>query len=92
MRVSWSRDAVRDLQAIYDYLEQHDPRAAVRALQAIREKALLLLEFPNLGPPLDGGVRRLSVTGTSHVIVYETQPDRLSVLRIFDTRQDWLKQ
>jgi plasmid stabilization system protein ParE len=92
MRISWSLDAVRDLQAIYDYLDQHDPRTAVRALQAIREKALLLQEFPNLGPPLDGGTRRLSVTGGAYVIVYETQPDRLSVLRVFDARQDWLKQ
>ena len=92
MRISWSRDAARDLQAIYDYLDRHDPHAAARALRAIRNKAALLQQFPNLGPPLDGAERRLSVTGTPYVLVYQTQPDRLFVIRVFDARQDWLGQ
>ena len=88
MPISWSRDAFDDLEAIYVYLKQYDPRAAVRMLNAIRSKALLLEQFPELGP-LDSGTRRLNVASTPYIIVYELKIGGISVLRVFDTRQDW---
>jgi plasmid stabilization system protein ParE len=89
MPVTWSQSAFNDLEAIYDYLKQHDPNAVARSERAIRSKAVLLSQFPELGSQLDDRARRLSVPNTPYVIVYELQARSVSVLRVFDTPQDW---
>jgi plasmid stabilization system protein ParE len=92
MRVVWSQSAINDLKAIFNYLNEDDPHAAAAAFRAIRAKADLLRQFPALGPTFDGAVRQLSVSRTPYVIIYKLQPDRVHLLRLFDSRQDWQNQ
>ena len=90
MRLIWSEPALADLRGINDYLRQHDPRAAIAALQAINNKAKLLLQFPRLGPALDEGQRYASVSSTAYVLVYAIKRDHVEIHRLYDSRQDWL--
>lgn len=47
--VVWTERASAWLRDIYDYIAQDNPAAAMRMVEAIREKAMLLAKFPELG-------------------------------------------
>ena len=47
--VAWTEKATAWLQDIYDYIAQDNPAAAIRTVEAIYNKAMLLSEFPELG-------------------------------------------
>jgi toxin ParE1/3/4 len=56
MRVRYTRQALRDLLAIADYIQERNPAAAVEVETAIRTGIDLLADFPGLGrdrPELD---------------------------------------
>jgi toxin ParE1/3/4 len=91
-RVIWSDRSRSDLAAIGDYIADHDPAAALRTLHAIRAKAVLLAQFPNIGPPLDGERRYLRIPPTPYLIVYRIGPGRVEVLGIRHAREDWWPQ
>ena len=47
--VVWTDRASAWLQDIHDYIAQDRPAAAMHVVEAIRNKAMLLEEFPELG-------------------------------------------
>ncbi len=47
--VVWTERASAWLRDIYDYIAQDNPAAAMRMVEAIREKAMSLSMFPELG-------------------------------------------
>ena len=88
-RLSYAEPALGDLQAILDYIHEHDPRAAQRVLGAIRRVADLLPANPKLGKPgRYRGTRELHVAGLPYVIVYRLEPEAVSVVAILHTARD----
>ncbi|WP_235525157.1 MULTISPECIES: type II toxin-antitoxin system RelE/ParE family toxin [unclassified Sphingomonas] len=51
MRVRWTAQAEADRLAIWDYLAERNPRAAIRIDEAIAATVSRLHEFPHLGHP-----------------------------------------
>ncbi len=49
VRISWSPEALRDLDEIYAYLRQANPVAGRQVLRGIKERLSLLKNFPQSG-------------------------------------------
>ncbi|GHS99455.1 hypothetical protein FACS1894108_09460 [Planctomycetales bacterium] len=88
--------AVRDLRKIKNYLDEQSQNPAVsrRVLRQIVKSYRRLEIFPNLGESLTSKIGaptacRFLVSG-KYVIIYETVDDCVIVLRVFDSRRDYL--
>jgi plasmid stabilization system protein ParE len=53
MRLVWLPEAQADIQRLYSFLRERDPRAAERAIRAMQLGAQRLLEFPHMGRRMD---------------------------------------
>ena len=62
MRLVWLPEAQADIQRLYNFLCERDPRAAERAIRAIQLGAQRLLEFPRLGRRMDDETERREVS------------------------------
>ena len=89
MQVRWSREALHDRTAIWDYLEAKDPQAAARMDRRFAEAALQLVDFPFIG---HAGV----VTGTreltphrSYRLIYEIIDDHVWILALIHHARQW---
>lgn len=90
MTLRWTSEAVEDLSRLHDFIATHDPRAAVRAVTAMRNAVRQLLAHPRIGPALAGfenrEVRRLVVG--DYEMRYEIAEEAIHILRFFHTRED----
>lgn len=88
--VDWTRAAHRDLGEIQAYLEPRSQKAWRALLSSLFQSIDRLIEFPRLGPAAEiegpGEIRKLVVEHC--VVVYDVEPNRIVVLRIWDSRQD----
>lgn len=84
--------AARDLEGIVDYIALDNPVAAERVYWGIVSAAEKLPEFPALGRPgRHPETRELSVADLPYLIVYEVDPDAVTILAIFHTSRDIAK-
>jgi toxin ParE1/3/4 len=91
VRIRYSLEARRDLENIYDYIAQRNPRAASRIVERIRAAISLLSEFPQIGHAGRApDTREWVVKGLPYVIVHELRPveDEMVILGIFHGAQD----
>jgi toxin ParE1/3/4 len=88
MIVFWHRQALRDLEAIEDYISQDDPVAAARVVSRIRASVDRLSVLPLSGRPGPGGIRLLSVAGLPYVVVHRVQSDHVRVLAVVHTSRN----
>ena len=90
MRLTWSALAIADRLAIFDFIEQENPAAAVRIDTKIDLGIRQLLQFPESGRiGRVTGTRELVITGTPYIAAYAVLPDRIRVLRILHEPQVW---
>lgn len=91
MNVSFTREAEADLDAIYDYIGQHDEQAASRVVARILQAIAYLEPFPMLGRPgRIAGTRELSIVGLAYVAVYRlVDATQLDVIAVIHTRQQF---
>lgn len=91
MHVRFSRTAEADLDAIHDYIAEHNQGAARRIVDALILAADQLGSFPFLGRPgrVDG-TRELTVPRTPYIMIY-TLPDayHVDIETIIHTRRQW---
>lgn len=52
-RLKWSRNAIRDMARLHDFLFSKSPEAARRAIKAIRQGVKILGTNPHAGRPID---------------------------------------
>jgi len=86
MRLRWAGEARSHIKAIYDYVSERNPAAALELASRIRAAAELLKDFPRIGRGgTDPGTAEWVVTGSPYIIVYEIDMDRdeLVVLAVF---------
>lgn len=86
---SLADEAVRDLNELCDYIAQHEPQAAHRIFDRIRQRCKLLAQFPNMGksfnrlaPNLRGSVVE------DRIIFYYPRQDGIDVVRIISGYRD----
>jgi len=90
MTIVWTSRAVGDLIAIADYINQHNPAAALMIRDKIQSATSRLAAFPLSGHP--GRVaetRELVVPGTHYIVPYRVKEGRVEILAIFHTARDW---
>ena len=89
--VIWSEKSLRDLRRIDHWLTENAGRdVAIRALAAIRNRVVCLTEFPRIGRPVpENRTRALRATGTPYLVLYQSNNDRIDILRIRHEREDW---
>ena len=89
-RIYRTREAVADLDAIWDYIARDNLTAADRMLDALNERFLLLAKNPEIGElqPLlaDGQYRRF--TYRSYVIYYRPVDDGIVLVRVLHGARD----
>jgi len=85
--VVWTENASQGLERAYLFLAEKSAEAAVAAIKAIREKALLLEQFPNAGRPAEDfepEYRELLIPfgGAGYALVYEVIGNTVYVLAL----------
>ncbi len=88
MRLRYTRRARRHLEAIAEYIAEHNPTAARRVGERIREVASLVGKFPQIGHSgVLLGTREMSVPGLPYIIVYRIDDDVISILGVYHGAQ-----
>ena len=96
MILRYTPQAILDLQEIDDYIsyELQNPDAAQRIIASIARDAARLKENPHLGFDLSGkigrDIRGRGLVSGQYLLIYDVD-DCISVLRVLDTRVDYLR-
>ena len=90
MRVRYRRRAQLDIEGIHEYIEKHNPRAAVEVVTRIRDAADRLGLWPYLGHAgRSRGTLEWVVVGLPYIIVYEVNDgaDEVAIIGVFHGAQ-----
>jgi plasmid stabilization system protein ParE len=91
-RITWSREALRDLSRFHDFLLEKNPRAAADAVAAIRESVGMLEKFPAAGRMTatgDPSIREWVVPfrNAGYVLRYEVDGAKITIAAIRHMRE-----
>ncbi len=90
MKLEWSVLAVADRNAIFDYIEADNPRAAVKIDARIRKAIALLAQFPEMGRlGRVEGTRELVISRTPYIAAYRIVGGTVQILRVLHGAQRW---
>jgi addiction module RelE/StbE family toxin len=81
-KLSYSEQALNDLERLTDFLVDKDPAAAAETLELIEEAVNLLIRHPLVGRPVEYGLRELVISRghTGYVALYSLEEDQEVVL------------
>jgi toxin ParE1/3/4 len=89
MKVRFSASARADIQSIYDFIAQENPKIAARIVGAIEQSTLRLGDFPLSGRR--GAVdttREMVITRLPYIVVYRLNDDSIEIIAVFHAAQD----
>jgi toxin ParE1/3/4 len=90
MRLEWSIFAQADRDAIFDYIEQDSPRAAITVDDRIRSQVESLAQFPESGRTgRVEGTRELVIQRTPYIVAYRIAGKSVRILRILQGARRW---
>ncbi len=90
MKIVWSEPARQDLRHIFEYIANDNPTAARRLLVEIREKAIILIDNPQIGRPgRVEGTRELVLSGTNYILPYRVKAQQVQILSVFHGARKW---
>ena len=83
--ITWTGEAQRWLEDIFEYIAADDPAAAARTVQGIYERAQVLATFPEIGHRYLASSRNVRILLYGHYrIAYLVKDDRnVDVLGVF---------
>lgn len=90
MKLRWTAPALRDLEAIGDYIARDNPAAADRIVARILDRAALLVDHPRAGRA--GRVpetREMVVPDTLFILPNRVKGDVVEVLAVFHGARQW---
>jgi addiction module RelE/StbE family toxin len=91
MKIRLSRDAIRDIDEIHDYIARDNQRAAARVTARIRSAIERLADHP-LGGRIGQlpGTREWLVSRLPYLIIYrvDEEPPSLLIARVYHTSRD----
>lgn len=86
-QIQWLPEARDGLRRLYEFIEPHSPKAAVRAVNTLIEAVDTLADFPERGRPWDQqlGFRELPVRfgARGYVVRYRLVEGRVIVVRVW---------
>jgi toxin ParE1/3/4 len=86
MHVVWTDSALENIEVIYDYLTEFNPRAASHVAATLRVEGDSLENFPHRGRPVPGtSMRELVSHSYPYIIRYRIDGDTVFVLRVRHT-------
>lgn len=89
MKLRYAPRARSDITRIYEYIAQHDTRAATAVVRQIRLTSDLLAQHPGLGQKTDiPGVRVLPTARYSYLIYHRVRESELIIIHVRDGRRD----
>ena len=86
MRLEWAPLAIADRESIFDYIAPENLDAALALDELFERKAALLGTHPEAGHVR--GTREM-VAHRHYVLVYDTDPERVRILRVLHTSRQW---
>ncbi|WP_415662995.1 type II toxin-antitoxin system RelE/ParE family toxin [Roseateles sp.] len=89
MELRWTPEAIQDREAIYDYIEADNPRAALALDELLEEKAGRLAAQPGLGRPGRVAGTRELVAHQNYILVYDVVGGHVRVLRVLHASRQW---
>ena len=90
MTIVWSRQAIRHLVLLREFIAKDSDRNASLVAGRILSAVELLQTHPEIGRVgRIPGTRELVVPGTPYVIPYRVRRDRLELIAVFHGRQRW---
>ena len=89
MALYWTREAIADRDAIYDYIEADNPAAALALDELFEEKATLLVDHPRMGRRGREADTRERVAHHNYILVYDVTGDGVRVLRVLHAARQW---
>lgn len=92
MKLIWAPQARQDRRDILRFIELDNVSAALRLDQTISEAADKLLHRPRLGRPGRISETREWVVHPNYILIYESTPDELQILRVLHTSRRWPPQ
>jgi toxin ParE1/3/4 len=88
--VEWSQFATADREAIFDYIEADNPKAAIVIDDRIRRHIEQLRNFPESGRPgRIGGTRELVIDRTPYIAAYRIIGKKIRILRVLHGARLW---
>jgi len=90
VKLEWSEAAQADRDAIYDFIDANNPRAAIAVDDRIEEAVERLIRFPMSGRigRMDG-TRELVIDRTPYIAAYRVADETVRVLRLLHGAQEW---
>lgn len=89
MKIIWTPQAEQDRVAIWDYLVDRDPAAAVRIDRLFSAAVARLADFPTLGHVGTVAGTRELMPHRSYRIIYEIADDAVWILVVIHTARQW---
>jgi toxin ParE1/3/4 len=90
MRIVWTAPALREIEAIGDYIALESPRASARIVTRVFDRVDTLADHPEIGRPgRIPGTRELVITSTPFVVPYRVRGDLIEVLSVFHGARRW---
>jgi toxin ParE1/3/4 len=90
MRIVWTAPALREVEAIGDYIALESPRASARIVTRVFDRVATLADHPEIGRPgRIPGTRELVITNTPFVVPYRVRGDLIEVLSVFHGARRW---
>lgn len=89
IRLHWTLEAIADRDAIFDYIEPDNPRAALVLDELFSEKANRLVDHPDMGRPGRVPGTRELVAHQNYILVYDVAADGVRVLRVLHAARQW---
>lgn len=87
MPITWTAEAIGDLQSIRLYIADFNPTAAKGIARRLLDAAEGLVTFPARGERVAGNRRRLS-TVPPYSIYYRLEREQVVILRVLHDRRD----
>lgn len=89
MPIRWTPSAADDLEQIYNYLSEHEPRWARSTVLEIRDAVRSLKKFPHQGRMgREDGTRELVHHRLPFVIAYRAKDDAVEILHVLHTSRN----
>ena len=85
-KLIWTLPAREDIIRLREFIEPHNPEAAHRAAENLKKAALLLLENPHIGKPVERMEYReliVPIGRRGYVIRYRVMGDEIIILRVW---------
>lgn len=89
MKLAWKRGALRDREAIIDYIARDKPLAAVAWDERLELAASRLIDHPRMGRTGRVPGTRELVVHPNHILIYRKAAARVEILRVLHAARKW---